>query len=590
MPYLPDLVVVCVYFAVILSIGLSQRRKSGSVEGFALGDRQMVWWAVLASILAAEISAATFLGAPEAGYSRRNWSYAQFAIGTIIARVIVSFLFIPLFYKHGVISLYEYLETRFGKLTRKAASGTFLVTRVLAMGTRLYVSAIILVLLYAMWQGGPVDAHTKFWLFAAGVVVVTFLTALYTSVGGIRAVIWTDFIQVGVLIAALGFTVPYLLLRIPGGWDAAASVIKHPAFFDFAKPQEPGAGAWIRNVLTEEYTIWAAFIGTTFVTMATHGIDQDTVQRMLTAKNRRQSAFATILSGLVDLPIVCSFILIGVLLRAYYQAHPNPGLPAETREVFPYFILHEMPPGMRGLVIAGILATAMGSLSTALNALATSFSRDFILPRLSADAPESAHVRILRLSTVLFAALIIAVGIWTAWFMAHNPGFEILPLVLGILGFTFGSLLGIFLVAVLTKSRGSDTGNVIAMACGFAAVVFLSDAMSVQKAVGFDRPGISILSLSETAPAERIVVETRDPRAGEPARDPKPDRLPFLVLSFPWRVTLGTFVTAAVALCFSTGGTRNQSAGRGGKSSTPDRGRRATQRSATSRLFCLFLR
>lgn len=555
-----DLFVIGAYFAVILSIGLAQRRKSTSVTGFALGDREMVWWAVLASILAAEISAATFLGAPEAGYSRQNWSYAQFAIGTILARIIVSFLFIPLFYKQGVISLYEYLETRFGKLTRKLASATFLVTRVLAMGTRLYVSAIILVLAYAMWRGGTVDPQTKFWLFAGGVVVVTLLTALYTSVGGIRAVIWTDFIQVGVLICALAFTIPFLLFHIPGGWEAVAGVIKHPAFFDFAKPAEAGFGAWLRNIFTEEYTIWAAFVGTTFVTMATHGIDQDTVQRMLTAKNRKQSAFATILSGLVDLPMVCSFILVGVLLRAYYQAFPDSGLPAETREVFPYFILHQMPPGMRGLVTAGILATAMGSLSTALNALATSFSRDFILPRLPADAPESARVRILRQSTVLFSVLIIVVGVLTAWVAVHNPSLEILPLVLGILGFTFGSILGVFLVATLTKSRGSDRGNVVAMCCGFAAVMFLSNVLDVQKAVGFDRPGpgVSVLSLSETEPAERIIVEPSDPRASDSARDPRPDRLPFLVLSFPWRVTLGTLVTAGVALCFPTSGRRRE--------------------------------
>lgn len=139
MPYQLDALVLLAYFAIIIGIGLSQRSKSGSVEGFALGDRQIAWWAVLASILAAEISAATFLGAPESGYSRRNWSYAQFAIGTVMARIIVSFLFIPIFYRHNVISLYEFLETRFGPVTRKFASITFMVTRVLAMGTRLYV-------------------------------------------------------------------------------------------------------------------------------------------------------------------------------------------------------------------------------------------------------------------------------------------------------------------------------------------------------------------------------------------------------------------------------------------------------------------
>ncbi|MEZ5386220.1 MAG: sodium:solute symporter [Prosthecobacter sp.] len=521
MPHLIDALVILGYFALIIGIGLSQRSKSGSVEGFTLGDRQIAWWAVLASILAAEISAATFLGAPEAGYSRQNWSYAQFAIGTVLARIIVSFLFIPIFYRHGVISLYEFLETRFGPVTRKFASITFMFTRVLAMGTRLYVSAIILVIAVAMWQGGAVDANTKFWLYAGAVVVVTLLTALYTSVGGIRAVIWTDFIQVGVLVASLGFTIPYLLMKIPGGWDTVSNVIKDPVFFDFAKPAESGAWAWIKNVFTSEYTIWAAIIGSTFVTMSTHGIDQDTVQRMLTAKNRRQSAFATILSGLIDLPIVSAFILIGVLLKAYYMAHPAANLPEESREVFPFFIMNEMPAGMRGLVTAGILATAMGSLSTALNALATSLSRDFILPRLSADAPDSKRISVLRWSTVFFAVMIIGVGVWTAWFMAHNPSVEILPLVLGILGFTFGSLLGIFLLAVLTKTRGCDTGNIIAMLSGMAAVVFLSNVLGVQTKVGIAEP---------------------------------------FVLSFPWRITLGTFVTIGVAMLFRTPDERQASA------------------------------
>lgn len=517
-----DLLVIIVYFTVILGIGLSQRSKSGSVEGFALGDRQTPWWAVLASIMAAEISAATFLGAPESGYDKRNWSYAQFAIGTILARIIVSFLFIPIFYKQGVISLYEYLETRFGKVTRKLASVTFLITRVLAMGTRLYVSAIILVLGFALWTGHEADANTKFWLFAGAVVVVTLLTTVYTSIGGIRAVIWTDFIQVTVLVASLAFTIPYLLGKIPGGWEHVHSVIKQPYLFDFVKPTEPGAWAWIKNVLTEEYTIWAAIIGITFVTMSTHGIDQDTVQRMLTAKNRRQSAVATILSGLVDFPVTCAFVLIGILLFAFYQDNATPGLPHEHREIFPFFILHEMPAGMRGLVTAGILSTAMGSLSTALNALGTSFARDFVLPRMNHNLPEDKRVNVLRWSTVLFAFFIIIVGIVTAWYMAKHPDASIIGLVLGIMGFTFGSLLGVFLVAVLTKTRGNDFGNVIAMFAGFAAVMFFSNVFGVQQLMGF----ISVDEKSQTIPA--------------------------LVLSFPWRITLGTFVTIAIALCFKT--------------------------------------
>ncbi len=513
-----DVLVLLAYFGAIIGVGLSQRSKSGSVEGFALGDRQIAWWAVLASILAAEISAATFLGAPGEGYAKRNWTYAQLAIGTILARVFVSVVFIPIYYRHGVISIYEFLGTRFGPVTRKLASATFLVTRVLAMGTRLYVSAIIVVLAVQLWRGQPATAQEKFLLFTGALVFVTMLTALYTTVGGIRAVIWTDFIQVGVLVAALAFTIFFVLGKIDGGWATVAQHVQQPVFFDFLPMKEgEGVGAWLARMLSEEYTVYAAVIASTFVTMATHGIDQDTVQRMLTAKNRRQSAFATIMSGLVDFPVVSAFILIGVLLAVYYKANPVPNLPTEDREIFPFFILTQMPAGLRGLVTAGILATAMGSLSTALNALATSFARDFALPRLERDGilvDEWQRVRVLRQSTVLFAGLIIVVGVVTAWYMSHHPEARIIPLVLGILGFTFGSLLGLFLVGLFTRTRGNDLGNTLAVVAGIIAVLFASGVHT--KLFG------------------------------------APDAQPAFVLAFPWRITLGTLVTFAVAVLFRT--------------------------------------
>jgi Na+/proline symporter len=399
------------------------------------------------------------------------------------------------------------------------ASVIFLVTRVLAMGTRLYVSAIVVVLAVEMWRGSGTTPNEKFWLYAGAVVLVTVLTAFYTTIGGIRAVIWTDFIQVGVLIAALAFTVPFLLGRIDGGWDTVAQHIKEPVFFDMVPRQAgEGFGDWLTRIFSMEYTIYAAFVASTFVTMATHGIDQDTVQRMLTAKNRKQSAFATIVSGLIDLPIVSAFILIGLLLSVYYANQPPIDLPKEGREVFPYFILHQMAPGLRGLVTAGILATAMGSLSTALNALATSFSRDFALPHLERRGilvDEWQRVRVLRQSTIAFAVLIIIVGVVTALFMAKNPNERIIPLVLGILGFTFGSLLGLFLVGLFTRTRGNDWGNALAVFAGIAAVTWAS--------------GVQHKFFPWW-----------------------PELIPGFVLAFPWRITLGTFVTFAVAVCFRT--------------------------------------
>lgn len=503
-----DLLVVIAYFAVIISIGLASRPRLGdqeSVEGYALGNRTISWWAVMASILAAEISAATFLGAPESGFSRGNWSYAQFAIGTILARFLVSRIFVPVFYRHGVISLYELLEERFGPLTRHLASITFMVTRVLAIGTRLYVSAIILVMAYSLSSGVSPSPESKFLLYAGAVVTVTLLTTVYTTLGGIKAVIWTDVIQVSVMFAAVAFTIPFILNGLPDGWSSVRAAVSGPAFFNFSSATEPGALSWLKNLLTSEYTLWAAIVGSTFVTLSTHGIDQDTVQRMLTARNTSQSSRATISSGFLELPIMSAFILIGVLLRAYYAAHPSNAIPSESREVFPYFIMTEMPQGLRGLLVAGVLATAMGSLSTALNALATSLSVDFLIPRLGANAPESVKVRSLRKATVFFAILVIGVGIATAWVMVHDPKLEILPVVIGILGYTYGSLLGVFLLAIFTRGRGSDLGNAIAMALGMASVFVLSSGL-IQ---GF-------------------------------------------ALAFPWRITAGTLVTLAVGACFKS--------------------------------------
>jgi Na+/proline symporter len=171
-----------------------------------------------------------------------------------------------------------------------------------------------------------------------------------------------------------------------------------------------------------------------------------------------------------------------------------------------------MPAGLRGLVAAGILATAMGSLSTALNALSTSFARDFILPRMASDADDAAKMRVLRWSTVGFALAIIAVGVVTAWYVTWHPATRIIPLVLGILGYTFGSILGVFLVALFTKARGSDAGNLMAMTAGFLAVLAFS-VKEIQQLLGVAEP---------------------------------------FIIAFPWRITLGTLVTAAVALCFRT--------------------------------------
>ncbi len=514
---------IAIYFVVIIGVGLYKGRNEKSMDGFALGDRQIPWWAVLASILAAEVSAATFLGAPGEGYALRNYTYAQLAIGTVLARVVVSYVFIKPYYDYRVVSIYEFLTVRFGIPSKNAASAVFLITRALASGTRLYVAAVILVLAYELVTGAKPGPTDELIIYVVALAVLTAITAVYTTFGGIKAVVWTDVIQASIMFGGLGFAIWTLLHQIPGGWSGAKALLTGPkdlTFWDTGIVH--GEGFWknVKGILESEYTIWTAFLASTFVTMATHGTDQDMVQRMLTAKDHVKSRLALILSGLADLPIVFSFLFIGILLWAFYQIHPDPNLPDKNPRVFAYFILHQMPSGIRGLLVAGIFATAMGSLSTALNALATSFTKDWYLPYINPGASERALVRSTRWSTVVFSVILVVIGSLTAWAVIVMPKARIIPIVLGIFGYTYGSLLGVFLVGMLTRGRGSNRGNIVAMVCGFVVVAILSGLCN------------DVLILLRMQPFNQ------------------PDWLP--VIEFPWRVMFGTIVTFCVALAFKT--------------------------------------
>lgn len=535
-----DLLIIAVYFAIIIAIGAHFSRQTRNVSEFALGGRSIPWWAVLASILAAEISAGTFFGTPGEGFRLRNYTYAQLMVGYLLARLVVSAVFIPAYYKYEVVSIYEFLEVRFGPRTRRLASAIFLLTRSLASGSRLWVPTLLVVVIWNQLNPQrPLGDWEQFWVTGAALVIISLLTAAYTAIGGIKAVIWTDVLQITVLFGALGFSVWYLLGHIPGNWEGAKTYLTGahdlklwewkgdvPPTEEFVNRYGATWGA-IKSVLESEFTVWAALLGSLFVTLATHGTDQDMVQRMLTAKNKRQSAVATILSGLADIPVTYAVLTIGILLSVYYGHIVNDpllpmagGKPDNTR-IFPYFVIDVMPGGLRGLVIAGVLATTMGSLGTAMNALATSYSRDFHFRWFKTPEDEHARVRIIKLSTVGFAIALIGVGLATAFVKAHNPGLSIIGIILGSFGYTYGSLLGIFIVGLFTKTRGNEIGNIIAMFSGMIAVAYLSNL-----------PNVVWNMLTGGALYTNF------------------DWLP--VIEFPWRIMAGTLVTTAVALCFKS--------------------------------------
>jgi SSS family transporter len=519
-----DTGVLVLYFVIIISIGLYMGRKEENLADFALGGRRIPWWAVLASIIAAETSAGTFFGTPGEGFALRNYTYIQLAFGTILARILVSYIFIKPYYDYKVYSIYEYLTARFGVGSKNAASAVFMFTRVLASGARLYVAAIALVLAYEMIRGTRPGQIETLFIYIGATVVIVILTAIYTTIGGIKAVVWTDFIQASIMMGSALVALGLLYSAIPGGWHKVVEL--HGGFHlsdvitTGLDPAKSGWAKW-KGMFEVEYTIFAGLIGSTFITMATHGTDQDMVQRMLTAVDIRRSRRSLILSGLADIPIALTFLSIGLLLWVYYQTHFDPNLPKSPNETFCHFILYEMPIGLRGLLIAGIFATAMGSLSTAINALATSFTRDWYEPYINPRATGEQSLRTVRWATVGFSVLMIIVASATSYFVIVLPNVRIIPIVLGIYGYTYGSVLGIFLAGMLTKTRGNNRGNIIAMITGFIVVTIISD-----------------------------LPNTIARAFGKIAYVP-PHWLP--AMEFPWWICFGTIVTFLVAILFRTG-------------------------------------
>src|SRR6201984_330790 len=305
-----DLIVLFLYFFGIVGIGLWAGRRNRTLNEFALGGRSIPWWAGLASIIAAETSAATFLGAPTEGFKTRSVIDGQMAIGTVLARVIVAFTFIRPYYRYGVQSIYEFLDIRFGPLTKNLASALFLFTRVLMIGARIYLGGVIIKVIWQfLFPNSPIDLWVYFW----GILFVTVLTTIYTAVGGIKAVVWTDMIQATLMVSSVLLAIGLILAQIPGGLNTVKDKLGGiPPFFQSGINHPDSFWAGLKSILEEPYTLAAALVASTFSTMSTHGADQDMVQRMLTARDFTRSRISLILSGLADIPIAISFLFVGI--------------------------------------------------------------------------------------------------------------------------------------------------------------------------------------------------------------------------------------------------------------------------------------
>ena len=501
MALLIDGVIILVYFAAIMAIGLRMGRREDSLHDFALGGRRVPWWAVMASIIAAETSAATYLGTPVEGYSTRSLAYTQLVVGLILGRVLVGYFFLKPYYDYKVYTVYDYLGIRFGPWSKNVVSALFLFMRTLASGTRLFVPSLVMVIAWNLLAGsassGPnLSVGSNVYPYLIAITVLTILTCIYTAIGGIKAVIWTDVIQAALMFGTALLAIVTLLYHVGGdSWnlshgfrnvgDIVPEMKRSSGYFilgwedDFVAKwmaannvTEMTAWNWVRLFLISPYTFFSALIGYTALNVAAFGTDQDMVQRLLTAETYKKSRRSLITAAIMDLPIFATFTFIGVLLIAYYQ-QKSQFKPASTADVFASYIINVLPVGIRGLVLAGVFATAMGSLSAALNALATSATNDWYIPYFARHRDERHHVAAARAFTAVFAALMIAIAGAFAYAKVTNPDVRIIPVVLGVASFILGPMLGVFLLGMFTKRRGSDVGNVLAIVIGLLTTVYL---------------------------------------------------------------------------------------------------------------------
>lgn len=448
-----DLLVLVAYMAGVTGFGWYFGRKQKDIRDYFLSDREVPWWALAGSIVATETSTVTFISVPAFAFAANargeggNFTFMQLVIGYMIGRLVIVVLFIPLYFKGELFTVYQVLDKRFGGQVKRTAASLFLITRSLADGVRLFATALVLVALTG-------------WTDPTSILLIGAVTILYTYLGGMSAVIWTDVIQLVIYIVGALVAAAILLARIPGGWGEVVTVGNEFHKFQFLD---------FTFQLSRSYTFWSGVIGGAFLTTATHGTDQLMVQRYLCSKNAKQATTALLTSGVIIFAQFLLFLLIGVMLFVFYRDFPI--LPANVAEradrVFPHFIVTQLPPGVVGLVIAAIFAAAMSTLSSSLNSSAATALTDFYRPLIASNKSDEHYLRVSRLLTAGWGIVQIVVAI-----LAITMHQRVVDAVLSIASFTNGPVLGVFLLGSLTKRVGR-VGALVGIVAGIVVMVFV---------------------------------------------------------------------------------------------------------------------
>ncbi|MBN1540892.1 sodium:solute symporter, partial [candidate division KSB1 bacterium] len=429
-------------------------KKQRNTRDYFLGDRNLPWTAVCFSVVATETSTLTFISIPGLAYLT-NLNFLQITLGFLLGRIFISYTLLPAYYRGELYTAYELLGNRFGSRMRKYSSTIFQITRLLADGVRLFATAIPLAVITGL------D-------YSSSILIIAVLTILYTYIGGIRAVVWMDVIQMFIYIGGALLAAVVLLRTILGGWPAIHQTAGLAGKWQLI---DLGLHGSIADFFSTPYTLIGGLLTGAFFSMASHGTDQLIVQRLLACKSLQDSRKALITSGFLVIAQFSLFLFLGVLLYVYYQGAAQP-----SDEVLPRFIVEGLPAGVSGIIIAGVFAAAMSTLSGSLNSLASASMLDIYKSRWGKSNTEKKDLRVSRLLTFFWG--IVFIGGAMLFKDKNNP---VVELGLAIASFTYGGLLGAFFLGTYCK-RATEDDALIAL---WGAIFFMTWVIDQQGATGF---------------------------------------------------------------------------------------------------------
>ncbi|WP_206483032.1 sodium:solute symporter [Thalassotalea sp. G2M2-11] len=475
---LADWLVFAIYVLVLALSGWFFNRKTAqNTNDYFLGGNTMPVWLVAISVLATSQSAATFLGGPDQGY-RNDLSYLATNIGAFIAAFIVAALLIPKFYQNKVATVYELLENRFGTAAKKQAGLMYLFGRVFASGARLYMAAIAV----AMIIFGNIEANSV--IISTLVLVAVGLGN--SVVGGIRTVIYNDVIQCIIYVTAALLVIYFLLASIPADFSQILAALEHPA------PGQPSKLTLLNWDLdfspSGVFSVWSAITGFVLLNIAAFGLDQDLTQRVLTCKNAKDGSKSILLSIVLVIPVMFIFIAIGLLLFIFYQrpdlmqtdgmSEINQSFSGEKVTIFMYYVLHEMPAGVKGFVTIGVIAAALSTLNSGLNSMASVLVQDIYRPWKLKKTPTVSEKHFVYSGQVAMSLVAFSLGSMAilCYYWQQYSDTPLLAFALSVMVFSYSGLLGVYFTVLFTD-RGNSVSVLLALISGFVLTLLFQPYM-----------------------------------------------------------------------------------------------------------------